>query len=93
MCSADALATYQSLTGAVADSNTGLLKITTAQFESLESLFFNIGSTEYEFTANAQIWPRSLNSTIGGQEGKIYLITADLGSDSGQGLDFISACS
>ena len=63
MCSADALATYQSLTGAVADSNTGLLKITTAQFESLESLFFNIGDSTYEFTPNAQIWPRSVSVT------------------------------
>ena len=49
-----------------------------------------LGGVSYELTANAQIWPRSLNSTIGGEEGKIYLVVSDLGSESGQGLDFIS---
>ena len=44
----------------------------------------------YEFTANAQIWPRALNSVLGGDPNGIYLVTADLGSPSGQGLDFIS---
>ena len=44
-----------------------------------------------ELTPNAQIWPRSLNSSLGGEDGKIYLITADLGSNSGSGLDFIGA--
>ena len=44
----------------------------------------------FEFTANAQIWPRSLNSAIGGTSGSIYLIVADLGTDSGEGLDFIN---
>ena len=39
----DALATYQSLTGAVLDDNTGLLRLTPAQFANLESLFFQIG--------------------------------------------------
>lgn len=43
-----------------------------------------------ELVPNAQIWPRNLNSVIGGQEGKIYLIAADLGSSVGTGLDFIS---
>ena len=43
----------------------------------------------YELTPNAQIWPRSLNATIGGVPGKIYLVVADMGSLSGSGLDFI----
>ena len=54
---------------------------------------FNIGGTDFELSPNAQIWPRSLNSTLGGEEGKIYLIVTDLGSQSGQGLDFISTFS
>jgi hypothetical protein len=29
---------------------------------------------------------------LGGDEGSIYLVTADLGSDIGTGLDFISEC-
>lgn len=40
-------------------------------------------------TANAQIWPRSLNSMLGGDADKIYLVTADMGVNSGSGLDFI----
>lgn len=30
-----------------------------------------------------------LNTAIGGDDGSIYLITGDLGSNSGEGLDFI----
>jgi cathepsin E len=43
----------------------------------------------YELTANAQLWPRSLNTYIGGTTGNIYLIVGDLGTPTGQGLDFI----
>ena len=71
---------------------TGLLTLTQSQFANLKSLFFNIGGVSYELTPNAQIWPRALNSTLGGDASKIYLIVSDLGSPSGQGLDFISAC-
>ena len=44
----------------------------------------------YELTPNAPIWPRSLNTDIGGTAGNIYLIVNDLGSPSGRGLDFIN---
>ena len=44
----------------------------------------------YQLTANAQLWPRALNSYIGGTTSGIYLIVGDLGSPSGQGLDFIN---
>ncbi|KAI0658195.1 aspartic proteinase precursor [Cubamyces menziesii] len=93
LIASDALSAYQAATGAVADSATGLLKITQAQFDNLESLFFHIGENTYEFTANAQIWPRALNTAIGGDADGIYLIVADLGSDSGEGLDFIDGFS
>ncbi|KAM5546209.1 hypothetical protein V8D89_000335 [Ganoderma adspersum] len=89
LLASDALARYQRATGAVLDNTTGLLRLTTAQFANLQSLFFHIGSTTYELTPNAQIWPRSLNTAIGGSASSIYLITADLGSNSGEGLDFI----
>ncbi|KAF8961363.1 aspartic protease [Flammula alnicola] len=81
---------YQSATGAVLDISTGLLRITSAQFSNLQSLFFTAGGTSFELTANAQIWPRSLNSDIGGSASRIYLIVSDLGSPSGEGLDFIN---
>ncbi|KAF7980596.1 hypothetical protein HWV62_37360 [Athelia sp. TMB] len=81
---------YTKATGAALDSATGLLVITQDQFENLQPLYFNIGEVSYELNPNAQIWPRELNSTLGGEESKIYLVVADLGSDVGQGLDFIN---
>ncbi|KAJ6584084.1 acid protease [Mycena vulgaris] len=85
----DAFQAYQQATGATPDRTTGLLTVTEEQFDQMQSLFFQIGDTTLELTPNAQIWPRALNSTLGGTEGNIYLITADLGSNSGSGLDFI----
>jgi cathepsin E len=86
----DAFQRYKKATGATLDSKTGLLTFTSSQFAKLQSLFFQIGDSTFEYTPNAQIWPRSLNSVIGGTSGKIYSIVADLGSNSGQGLDFIN---
>ncbi|KAI0263910.1 aspartic peptidase domain-containing protein [Gloeopeniophorella convolvens] len=86
----DAFQAYQKATGAKLDQSTGLLTLTASQFENLQSLFFNIGGVQYELTPNAQIWPRALNSQLGGTEGDIYLVVSDLGSPSGQGLDFIN---
>ena len=44
----------------------------------------------FELTPNAQIWPRSLNTAIGGTAGSIYLIVTDNKEKSGSGLDFIA---
>jgi len=85
----DAFNQYQSATGGVPDQSTGLLSITSDQFGSLNSIFITVSGTTFELTANAQIWPRSLNSAIGGTAGSIYLIVRDNGSNSGSGLDFI----
>ncbi|KAF8632074.1 hypothetical protein AX17_004929, partial [Amanita inopinata Kibby_2008] len=86
----NALNTYVSLTGATFDSMTGLYSLTSTQYSSLQSLFFHINGVFFEFTANAQIWPRTLNSAIGGTSTGIYLIVGDIGSASGSGLDFIN---
>jgi len=90
LIASDAFTRYQSATGAVLDRNTGLLRLTTAQFANLQSLFFTIGNTTFEFTANAQIWPRALNTLIGGTANNIYLIVGNLGTPTGEGLDFIN---
>jgi hypothetical protein len=73
---------YKSATGGVVDSATGLLKITSKQYSALKPLNFKIGSSTYTLSANAQIWPRSLNTQIGGNANSIYLIVADLGQTS-----------
>jgi len=85
----DAYNKYVKATGAKLDSTTGLLKITSAQYSALSSLNFKVGSNTYSLSPNAQIWPRSLNTYIGGTSSGIYLIVGDLGSSSGEGLDFI----
>ncbi|KAI0708411.1 acid protease [Earliella scabrosa] len=89
LLASDALAAYQTATGAVFDNNVGLLRLTPAQFANLESLFFHIGDTTLEFTPNAQIFPRALNTAIGGTPDFVYLIVADLGMPSGSGFDFV----
>ena len=86
----DAFDKYQSATGATLDQNTGYLMISSDQYANLSSLYFNIGGVSYELTPNAQIWPRSLNSDIGGTSDGIYLIVRDSGSNSGSGLDFVN---
>ncbi|KAI9441953.1 aspartic peptidase A1 [Lactarius psammicola] len=86
----NAFNSYKSATGAVNDASTGLLRITSTQFSNLQSLFFTAGGTAFELTANAQIWPRALNTFIGGTSGSIYLVVNDIGTPSGSGLDFIN---
>ncbi|KAG2076957.1 acid protease [Suillus decipiens] len=86
----DALAKYQSATGATLDDATGLLVISSARYKALKNLDFHIDKERYTLTPNAQIWPRSLNSQIGGTSGLIYLVVNDIGTTSGQGLDFIN---
>lgn len=74
----DAFNHYKAATGATLDSSTGLLSITNEQYSRLQSMFFTIGGTRFELTPNAQIWPRALNSYIGGTRDGIYLIVADV---------------
>ncbi|KAJ7593274.1 aspartic peptidase A1 [Mycena floridula] len=86
----DAFNRYTRATGAVADANTGLFRLTTAQFGNLQNLNFNINGVTRTLTPNGQIWPRALNTAIGGISSRVYLIVADLGSPSGEGFDFIN---
>jgi hypothetical protein len=44
----------------------------------------------FVLTPNGQIWPRSLNTYIGGSSSSVYLIVGDLGSPTGEGLDFVN---
>lgn len=88
LIASDAFDKYQSATGATLDQSTGLLQISSDQYAQLSSLYFTAGGVTYELTANGQIWPRSLNSAIGGTTDGIYLIVANSGTASGSGLDF-----
>ncbi|KAH9926246.1 acid protease [Epithele typhae] len=90
LISTDALTRYMAATGAVSDARTGLLRLTNAQFANLQSLFFNINGVNFELTPNAQIWPRALNTAIGGDKKSVYLIVNSIGTSTGKGLDFIN---
>ncbi|KIJ40038.1 hypothetical protein M422DRAFT_257106 [Sphaerobolus stellatus SS14] len=84
-------AAYVLNTGATPDSTTGFLKMTTSEFANLKSLFFSIGETTFEFTANAQAWPRNLNSFIGGDPNSVYLVVANIGLPNRlNGIGFIN---
>ena len=86
---ADAFERYKNVTGGVPDSNTGLLKITSTQYRNLRPLDFTAEGTTFSLVANAQIWPRSLNTFINGTPKGIYLIVGDLGVFPGSGLNFV----
>jgi Eukaryotic aspartyl protease len=75
----DSFNRYRNATGAIVDPVTQLLRITPEQYGKLKSLFFMIGGREFELTANAQTWPRSLNSVFGGDLNYIYLMFGDIG--------------
>ncbi|KIK55674.1 hypothetical protein GYMLUDRAFT_248487 [Collybiopsis luxurians FD-317 M1] len=81
---------YVKATGAVLDSATGLLRVTTAQFNALQNLNFNIGGTIFSLTPNAQIFPRSLNIAIGGNANNIYLIVGNLGPEGEEPFNFVN---
>lgn len=84
----DAYSLYTNVTGATLDEATGFLYISPQQYPTLQSLFFDIGGSSFEFTSNAQIWPRSQNSAIGGTDDRLYLVVQSLGK-SLPGLSFI----
>ncbi|KAG1842526.1 acid protease [Suillus subalutaceus] len=88
LIASDAFDKYQSATGGTLDESTGLLKISSDQYDQLSSLYFTIGGVTYELIPNGQIWPRSLNTAIGGTTDSIYLVISSTGSSSGSGLDF-----
>jgi hypothetical protein len=66
----------------------GLLYITQAQYKKLQPLVFNIGGSSFELIPNAQIWPRALNTLLGGSEDLIYLVIQDL-ADLLPGVNFV----
>ncbi|KAG1899649.1 aspartic peptidase domain-containing protein [Suillus fuscotomentosus] len=86
----DAFDQYQSLTGGILDAATGLLSISSTQYGALQNLNFNIGSETYALTPNGQLWPRVLNTALGGSSNALYLVVTDIGTPSGQGFDFVN---
>ena len=78
---------YVKATGAVYDNTTHFLRIPVEQYNNLQSLFVTADDTSYELNANAQVFPRTLNTIIGGDVDHLYLIVYDLGPPQSAGFD------
>jgi cathepsin E len=78
---------YQSATGSTLDAATGLLVLPTGEtgFNKLGNLNFLIEGRTFALTPDAQLWPRALNTAIGGIESAYYLVVNDLGANPGLG--------
>lgn len=85
----DAFNVFVKQSGAILDATTGYWTLTSDQFALLSPVVLELNGVKIEIPANALIWPRRLNSQIGGSANAIYLIVGDLGTPSGQGLDFV----
>ncbi|CUA74051.1 Polyporopepsin [Rhizoctonia solani] len=62
----------RSIPGSQIDDTTGLLKIPPGCLRSMQSMFFIIGGSRYEFTPGAQLWPRTLNRLLGTNDNESY---------------------
>ncbi len=75
---------YAQATGGVLDEKSKLLRITQAQYKSLQSLNFVIGGETFGLTPDAQIWPGLRDKDY------IYLAVQDIGEAKAlNGIDFI----
>ena len=76
----DAYDRYINATGAILDSDTGLLRIPKCQSTNLRSLYFKIADRLFELIANAQIFPLSTIMPMGGSPEFAYLTVGTLGT-------------
>ncbi|KAG6381803.1 acid protease [Boletus reticuloceps] len=86
----DFFAVYlKAIPGAKLDSNTGLIEIPPSSISSMQPLDFTIADQVFSMDVAAQLIPTDQNTAWGGVSGKQYGVVANLGSNSGEGLDFI----
>ncbi|KIJ21176.1 hypothetical protein PAXINDRAFT_107055 [Paxillus involutus ATCC 200175] len=86
----DFFAVYMgAIPGAKLDPSTGLIEIPKSSVASMQPLDFAIGGSVFSMDVAAQLIPTDQNTAWGGVGSKQYGILANLGSPSGEGLDFI----
>ncbi|KAB5591305.1 hypothetical protein CTheo_5264 [Ceratobasidium theobromae] len=79
------------LPGSKIDNATKLLEIPKESVGKMQSLFFAINGVSYEFTPNAQLWPRALNTALGGKADAYYsVISALTDFEADTGSNFIN---
>lgn len=90
----DDFKTYLKATGGAIDNVTGLILLTADQYKNLKPLTFKIGPNKVDFdlNPNALLFPRKLNTALGGKADGYYLIVADIGRLGGSGKCCIVVC-
>ncbi|KEP48817.1 putative aspartic peptidase A1 [Rhizoctonia solani 123E] len=68
----------QSLPGSEIDASTGLLEIPKESLHKMKPLFFVIDEVTYEFTPDAQLWPRVLNALLNEKADAYYSVISSL---------------
>jgi len=75
--------------GAYMDNDIGLIVIPASSVAGMQWLNFEIGGTIFSLDAAAQLIPQDENAAWGGEPGVQYGVVTNLGTNSGEGLDFI----
>lgn len=79
----------RAIPGAKIDESTGLMTVPESSVSKIEPLNFTIGGTVFSLDAAAQLIPIDQNTAWGLSANKQYGIVSYLGTNSGEGLDFI----
>ncbi|KEP52685.1 eukaryotic aspartyl protease [Rhizoctonia solani 123E] len=72
----------KSLPGSKINQSNKLLEIPRESLDKMKSPFFIIGGVSYEFTPNAQLWPRKFNYLMHGEVGRYYSVINTLSTFS-----------
>ncbi|KAG0695378.1 acid protease [Suillus ampliporus] len=75
--------------GAKIDQSTGLMTVPETSVSKIQPLNFTVGGTVFSLDAAAQLIPIDQNTAWGLPTNKQYGIVSYLGTNSGEGLDFI----
>jgi len=79
----------RAIPGAKLDHSTGLMTVPVSSVPQIQPLNFTIGGTVFSLDAAAQLIPMDQNTEWGLSANKQYGIVSYLGTNSGEGLDFI----
>ncbi|KAG1718675.1 acid protease [Suillus paluster] len=79
----------RAIPGAKLDQTTGLMTIPESSVSKIQPLNFTVGGTVFSLDAAAQLIPTDQNTAWGLSANKQYGIVSYLGTNSGEGLDFI----
>ncbi|OJA14484.1 hypothetical protein AZE42_06067 [Rhizopogon vesiculosus] len=79
----------KAIPGAKLDESTGLMTVPASSVSEIQPLNFTVGGTVFSMDAAAQLIPTDQNTAWGLSANKQYGVVSYLGTNSGEGLDFI----